>query len=173
MSFHNAIKVTGYGLSQQYAIKHGTNFYLSQVSSAVIKQQNQSNLRSKGFILFYNSRHSKLELKPGNWNQEVKPKPCRSATYCLPFHGLFNLLSHIIWDDLPTRYTSHNGMGPAKQSIIKKMPKQSCLCVNFMEPFFSIETSLSKITLPCVKQTQKSMTAPSNFLNKIPMPYFK
>ena len=46
----------------------------------------------------------------------------RGATYWLGHHGLLNLLSYKTQDHQPRNGTTHKGLGPPQQSLIKKTP---------------------------------------------------
>jgi hypothetical protein len=61
-------------------------------------------------------------LRTEGWRQELMQRLQRGAAYWLLRHGLLNLLSSKTQDYQPRNGTTHKGLGPPQQSLIKKTP---------------------------------------------------
>jgi hypothetical protein len=64
-----------------------------------------------------------MKLKQGrNLEAGADAEAVEGAADWLTFSGLLNLLSNRIWAHLLRDGTTHNGLGPPLQSVIKNMP---------------------------------------------------
>lgn len=102
---------------------------LIRVTAAVMKHCGQKqvgeervDLACASTLLFISKgSQDRSSNRAGTWKQELMQRPQRGAAYLLASHGLLRLLSHRTRDHQLRDGTTHNGLGPSYQSLIKKM----------------------------------------------------
>ena len=141
--------------------------WCQRVSTAVMKQRDQSNLEGKGcdqsnldrkgFIWFTypeswtpEGNQGRGSKQVGTWRQELMQRPWKGAAYWLAPHGFLSLLSYRSQDHSP-------GMAPSShQSPTKKMPYNLILWRHLLNWVFllSDNSSLCRVDINTKQNSQ-------------------
>ena len=100
--------------------------------------------------------------RAGTWRQELMQRPWSSAAHWLAPHGLIRLLSYRTQDHQIRDGTTHHGLGPPHQSLVKKMTYSWILQRHFSQWSLPVQ-----ITLACVKSWVASTDAQWFFISTL------